>query len=44
MDSEIIAATEQLFAELTKYFFLEGLKKLERRCIKCVELGGEYVD
>jgi hypothetical protein len=25
-------------------FFLDGLKKLEQRSYKCVELKGEYVD
>jgi hypothetical protein len=25
-------------------FFLDGLKKLEQRSHKCVELGGEYVE
>jgi hypothetical protein len=28
----------------TKKFFLSGLKKLEQRSHKCVELKGEYVD
>jgi hypothetical protein len=29
-----------LFAAQTKYFFLDGLKKLEQRSHKCVELRG----
>jgi hypothetical protein len=28
----------------TKKFFLDGLKKLEQRSHKCVELRGEYVE
>jgi hypothetical protein len=27
-----------------KEFFLDGLKKLEQRSHKCVELRGEYVE
>jgi hypothetical protein len=30
-----------LFAAQPKEFFLDGLKKLEQRSHKCVELGGE---
>jgi hypothetical protein len=33
-----------LFAEQPKEFFLDGLKKLEQRSHKCVELRGEYVE
>jgi hypothetical protein len=33
-----------LFAAQTKEFFLDGLKKLEQRSHKCVELRGEYVE
>jgi hypothetical protein len=33
-----------LFAAQPKEFFLDGLKKLEQRRHKCVELGGEYVE
>ena len=43
-DSEVIAAAEQYFSDQTSEFFLEGLKKLEKRCAKCVELRGEYVE
>jgi hypothetical protein len=32
-----------LFAAQPKEFFLDGLKKLEQRSHKCVELRGEYV-
>jgi hypothetical protein len=33
-----------LFAAQPKEFFLDGLKKLEQRSHKCVELRGEYVN
>jgi hypothetical protein len=33
-----------LFAAQPKEFFLDGLKKLEQRSHKCVELWGEYVE
>jgi hypothetical protein len=33
-----------LFAAQPKEFFLGGLKKLEQRNHKCVELRGEYVE
>jgi hypothetical protein len=33
-----------LFAAEPKEFFLDGLKKLEQRGHKCVELRGEYVE
>jgi hypothetical protein len=33
-----------LFAAQQKEFFLDGLKKLEQRSHKCVELRGEYVE
>jgi hypothetical protein len=33
-----------LFAAQPKEFFLGGLKELEQRSHKCVELRGEYVE
>jgi hypothetical protein len=33
-----------LFAAQSKEFFLDGLKKLEQRSHKCVELRGGYVE
>jgi hypothetical protein len=33
-----------LFTAQPKEFYLDGLKKLEQRSHKCVELRGEYVD
>jgi hypothetical protein len=32
------------FAAQPKEFFFDGLKKLERRSHKCMELRGEYVE
>lgn len=43
-DSEVISAAEQYLSDQTSEFFLEGLKKLQKRCAKCVELRGEYVE
>jgi hypothetical protein len=33
-----------VFAAQPEKFFLDGLKKLEQRSRKCVELRGEYVE
>jgi hypothetical protein len=33
-----------VFAAQPKEFFLDGLKKLQQRSHKCVELRGEYVE
>jgi hypothetical protein len=33
-----------LFSAQPKEFFLDGLKKLEQRSHKCVDLRGEYVE
>jgi hypothetical protein len=33
-----------LFSAQPKEFFLDGLKKLEQRTHKCMELRGEYVE
>jgi hypothetical protein len=33
-----------VFAAQSKEFFLDGLKKLEQRSHKCVELRGEYME
>ena len=37
-NEEVIAATEAYFAEFDKTYFLDGLKKLKYRWIKCIEL------
>jgi hypothetical protein len=39
-----LAIPISLFAAQPKEFFLVGLKKLEQRSHKCVELKGEYVE
>ena len=44
-DAEVVAASETwLVGQLSDYFFLSGLQKLERRAKKCIELRGEYVE
>jgi hypothetical protein len=40
----LISLSLFLFAAQPKEFFLDGLKKLEQRSHKCVELKGEYVE
>ena len=42
--NEVIAATEAYFADLQKTYFLDGLKKLEHRWVKGIELKGDYVE
>lgn len=43
-NEEVIAATEAYFAEFDKNYFSDGLKKLEHRWAKCIELKGDYVE
>ncbi|XP_029167068.1 uncharacterized protein LOC114937661 [Nylanderia fulva] len=43
-NEEVIAATEAYFADLEKTYFSDGLKKLEHRWVKCIELKGDYVE
>lgn len=43
-NEEVIAATEAYFADLEKNYFLDGIKKLEHRWTKCIELEGDYVE
>jgi len=43
-NDEVIATTEAYFAGLDKSYFSDGLKKLEHRLEKCVELRGDYVE
>jgi len=38
------AATEAYFADLEKTYFSDGLKKLEHRWVKFIELKGDYVE
>ncbi|EFN76504.1 Histone-lysine N-methyltransferase SETMAR, partial [Harpegnathos saltator] len=42
-NEEVIGATESYFADLEKTYFSDGLKKLEHRWVKCIELKGDYV-
>ena len=42
---DVIVVTEAYFADLEKtYFSADGLKKLEHRWVKCIELKRDYVD
>jgi len=41
---QLIAETETYFEGLDKLYYSDGLKKLENRWIKCIELKGEYVE
>lgn len=43
-DESVIHAINDWFQELDKTFFLEGVKALEHRWEKCVELQGDYVE
>ena len=43
-NQEVIAVTEAYFADLQKTYFSDGLKKLEHRWVKCIELKGDYVE
>ena len=43
-NEEIIAATNEYFEGFDKNYFLEGIKKLEYRYNKCIQLKGDYVD
>ena len=41
---EVIAVTKAYSADLEKMYFSDGLKKLEHRWIRCIELKGDYVE
>ena len=41
---DVITETEAYFQGLSKSYFLDGLKKLENRWAKCIELQGDYVE
>ena len=43
-NEEVIDQTEAYFEEFDKSYFLDGLKKLEHRWTKCIELRGDYVE
>ena len=42
-NEEIIGATNEYFEGLDKNYFLGGMKKLEYRYNKCIQLEGNYV-
>jgi len=42
-NEEVVAAIEAYFADLEKTYFSDGLKKLEHRWVKCIELKGDCV-
>ena len=41
---EVITAMGAYFTDLEKTYFSDGLKKLEHRWVKCIELKGDYVE
>jgi hypothetical protein len=43
-NEEVITEIGAYFVEFDKSYFLEGLKKLESRWAKCIELKGDYVE
>jgi histone-lysine N-methyltransferase SETMAR len=42
--NELKTAADAYFAERRKEFFLEGMRKLEKRCIKYTSVKGSYVE
>lgn len=42
-DSEVMAAVEAFLKSPEKYFFFNGIRGLEKRWTKCVDLLGDYV-
>ena len=43
-DDEVVNAVEQWINEQERSFFLNGLKKLESRWQKCIDVFGDYVE
>lgn len=43
-NEEVITETNAYFESLEKSYYLEGIKKLEKRWTKCIELKGDYVE
>lgn len=43
-NEEVITETNDYFEGLEKTYYLEGIKKLEKRWTKCIELKGDYVE
>ncbi len=42
--NEVIVTTEAYFSDLEKTYFSDGLKKLEHRWVKRINLKGDYVE
>jgi hypothetical protein len=42
--NELKTAVDAYFAERRKEFFFEEMRKLEKRCIKCISVEGSYVE
>ena len=43
-NDEIIDQKNAYFKDFEKSYFLERIKKLEKRLTKCIELKGDYVE
>ena len=43
-NEDVITKTEADFKKLSESYFFDGLKKLENRWAKCIELQGDYVE
>ena len=43
-NEEVITETNAYFEGLEKTYYLKGIKKLEKRWTKCIELKGDYVE
>lgn len=43
-DDAVMAAVDDFFESQENDFFLEGIRKLEKRYTKCIELEGDYVE
>lgn len=43
-NDEVIAATNDYFDSLDKSYYADGIKKLEHRWSKCINLKGDYVE
>ncbi|XP_033229927.1 histone-lysine N-methyltransferase SETMAR-like, partial [Belonocnema kinseyi] len=43
-NEELIAETEAYFGDLPIEYFSDGIKKLENRWTRCIDLKGEYVE
>lgn len=39
-----MAAVDEFFESREEDFFSEGIRKLEKRYCKCIELEGDYVE